>query len=278
MVLQKMQQYQQDTIYRHSLIHYRIQQHISTSLEDLPAHRLFIILPKDTGLNDGQRDSSSLTFRLHFLCEGISYSSTNDTKGTCDIHMTNHPGYDIKNPKEFFGKYRPYILTTTYMIKYGAATFGFIVPPLAHSRLVARIEENQEYLASIKKNIGRLMDIAISYLEDTPSIDRESSATSHWTLTLADQTELRSYLDDIEDEHFPGDLHLLTSQERHCAWMCREHRHEWIIHHLKDVVYAVGGTHSEDSKMITINCDTEGERLYDAMIKFSKLKLWMIHR
>jgi len=184
--------------------------------------------------------------------------------------MTNHPGYDIKNPKEFFGKYRSYILTTMYMIKYGAATFGFIVPPLAHSKLVARIEENQEHLASIKKDIGRLLDIAISYLENTPSIDSESSATSHWTLTLTDQTELRSYLDDIEDEHFPGDLHLLTSQERHCVWMCREHRHEWIIHHLKDVVYAVGGTYSEDSKKITINCDTEDERLYDAMIKFRK--------
>ncbi|KAK3825649.1 MAG: hypothetical protein J3Q66DRAFT_384802 [Benniella sp.] len=267
---------EQDTIYRHSLIHYRIQEHLRVPLGDLLVPRLFIVLPKNASLSDGQGDSSALTFRLHFLCEGITYSPVKDTKdtestkGTCDIHMTNHPGYNIKDPKEFFGKYGSYTLTTMYMIKYGATAPGFVVPPLAYSKLVARIEEDQGYLASIKKDIGRLMDITISHLEDTPSIDRDCSATSHWSLTLADQTELKSYLDNVEDEHFPGHLRRLASQERHCMWMCREHQHEWIIQHLKDVVNTAGGTYSEDSEKIMINCDTVEERLYDAMIKFCK--------
>ncbi|KAF9349050.1 hypothetical protein BGX34_002094, partial [Mortierella sp. NVP85] len=153
---------------------------------------------------------------------------------------------------------------------YGATAPGFVVPPLAHSRLVARIGENQGYLASIKKDIGRLMDITISHLEDTSSIDIDSIATSHWSLTLADQTELKSYLDNVEDEHFPRHLHRLASQECHCAWMCEEHRHAWVIQRLEDVVNTVGETYSEESKKIAINCDTEDERLYDAMVEFCK--------
>ncbi|KAF9366063.1 hypothetical protein BGX34_006449, partial [Mortierella sp. NVP85] len=270
---EEISQRQQDAIYRHSLVHYRIQELLNAPLSDLPAPRFFIVLPKDVGLNEEQRKLSSLSFRLHFLCDGISYSTSQDARNarnTCEMHMTNHPGYDIKKPKEFFGKYGPYILTTMYMIKHGATGPRFVVPPLAHSKLVARIEENVEYLASVKKDIDRLMDMAISYLEDTPGIDNESSATPHWSLTLADQTELKSYLEGVEDEHFPGDLHRLASQERHCAWMCRAHRHEWIIQHLKDVVNAAGGTYSESSEKIMINCDTEEERLYDAIAEFCK--------
>jgi len=283
MVLEKMQQLldnareeisqcQQDTIYRNTLIHYRIQEHLRVPLEELPVPMFFIILPKDTSLSEGQRKSPTLTFRLHFLCEGLSHSSTNDTKGRSDIHMTNHLGYDIKDPKEFFGKYGPYILTTMYMIKYGAIASGFVVPPLAHSKLVARIGENQEYLASVKKNIDRLVDIAISYLEGSSTIDSEIN-TSQWSLTLADKAELRSYLDDIEDESFPGDLHQLVTQGPHCSsWVCGAHHHERIIGHLKDVVNAVGGTYSEDSKKITINCDDVEEQLYEAMTEFCSVQ------
>ncbi|KAF9349049.1 hypothetical protein BGX34_002093 [Mortierella sp. NVP85] len=268
-------QLQQDTIYRQSLIHYRIQEHLGAPLGDLLVPRFFIVLPKNASLNDEQRDSSSLTFRLHLLCEGISYSPIKDTKdaggskGMRDIHMTNHPGYDIKDPKEFFAKYGSYILATMYMIKYGATAPGFVVPPLAHSKLVARIGDNHEYLTSVKKDIRRLMDITILHLEDTLTIDDEIN-TSQWSLTLTDRAELKSYLNNDGDERFPGDLHQLTTQGQHCIWMCRDHQHEWIIQHLKDVVNAVGGTYSEDSKKIMINCDTEDERLYDAMDEFRK--------
>ncbi|KAK3825648.1 MAG: LOW QUALITY PROTEIN: hypothetical protein J3Q66DRAFT_328252, partial [Benniella sp.] len=254
----------QYTIYRNSLIHHRIQEHLRVPLEGLSFPRFFMA----TGLSDGQKDSTS--FRLYFLCEGISYSSTNDAKGASDIHMTNHPGYDIKNPKEFFGKYGSYILTTMYMIKHGAIGPEFVVPPLAHSKLVARIEEKQEYLASIKKNISRLIDMAISHLEGTSTIDSEIK-TSHMSLTVADKTELRSYLDNIEEEYFSGDLHQLVIQGPHCSsWVCGAHHHERIIRHLKDVVNAVGGKYSEDSKMITVNCDTVEKQLYDAMTEFCK--------
>jgi len=267
---------QQDTIYRHSVIHYRIQEHLRAPLGDLLVPRFFIVLPKNVSLSDGQKDSSSLTFRLHFLCESISYSPIKDTKdaegtkGTCDIHMTNHPGYDIKNPKEFFGKYGSYILATMYMIKYGTTAPGFVVPPLAYSKLMARIGDNHEYLTSVKKDIGRLVDIAISYLEDTPTMDGEID-TSHWGLTLTDQAELKSHLHN-GDERFPRDLYQLSTctQSRHCTWMCGEHRHAWVIRRLEDVVNAAGGTYSEDSKKITINCDTEDERLYEAMVEFCK--------
>ncbi|KAK3825650.1 MAG: hypothetical protein J3Q66DRAFT_384803 [Benniella sp.] len=276
MILQQMQQCQRDTIYRQSLIHYRIQEHLGAPLGDLLVPRFFIVLPKNVSLSDGQRDSSSLTFRLHFLCEGISYSPIKDTKdgggtkGMCDIHMTNHPGYDIKDPKTFFGKYGSYILATMYMIKHGAVGPGFVVPPLAHSKLVAKIGNKQECLVSVKKDIGRLIDIAISHLEDTPAIESEINTTSHWSLELPDQAELKSYLDNIKDEHFSGDLHRLIAQGRHCTWMCGEHQHAWVIRRLEDVVNTIGETYSEDSKKIAINCDTEDERLYDAMVEFCK--------
>jgi hypothetical protein len=62
MVLQKMQQLldnargeisqcQQDTIYRNSVIHYRIQELLRVPLEELPVPMFFIVLPKDTRLS-----------------------------------------------------------------------------------------------------------------------------------------------------------------------------------------------------------------------------------
>jgi hypothetical protein len=207
--MREIPQGQQDMLNRYSIVHYRIQA-LFSSLSDNPQFpQFFIVLPRGSGI-DTERGNPWL-FRLHFLCECDFHTMNTDGKSACELHMTNHPGYDLKRPKAFFNKYGSYVLTMMYLIKYGAMTLGFVVPPLAHSKLISRIEATQEQTGLTRKSIMGLMDDTTAYLEDlTCAVGNGMDVTSHWSLTPAD---LESYLNVNESEHFPGGLYRLMTQE-----------------------------------------------------------------
>ncbi|KAK3825280.1 MAG: hypothetical protein J3Q66DRAFT_327384 [Benniella sp.] len=272
-------QRRQDIIARYSVIHYRIQELLGSLSEEPQFFRFFIVLPKDTGMDDGQKDSSRL-FRLHLLCECDSYTTIKNGKGTCRIHMTNHPGYDLKRPAEFFSKYGSYVLTMMYLFKHGAMTSGFVVPPLAHSELVSRIEVTQGQIDITRKNIIRLVDDTITHLEGMAHpTDTDMNTTLHWKQTPANLEELKSQLDINEGEHFPVGLHQLITQERQSSWVCSEHQRESAIQRLKDTVDAIDGTYTDESNKIDIKVTSDAvlKQLYDVILETSKVQ-WIIGR
>lgn len=232
-ILQKIHQLQEkvdmadrESLNRQSVIQYRVQALLNTPSIGVLPPRFFIVLPKDIDLEHGQ-DKSSRLFRVHFLCECGSHTMTKNAKTMHEVHMTDHTGYDLKRPREFFDKYGSYVLTTMYMVKYGAVASGFIVPPLSRSKLVVRAKEDQEHVGFVKKNISRLVDDTINYLEDmTRAMDNDPEATSHWSLRPADTDELKSYLSLNPGEKFPGGLYLWTKQGS-CSWICSEHLNEF---------------------------------------------------
>ncbi|KAF9362411.1 hypothetical protein BGX34_006230 [Mortierella sp. NVP85] len=171
------------------------------------------------------------------------------------VHMTNHLGYDIKSSKEFFDKYGSYVLTMMYM-----------------SNIATTIEQNHDNPSFVRENIGHLIDDTIAYLEDvTRAFDSDTDATSQWIIGPADLGELKSYLD-TNDEHFPGGLHQLTTQEKHSPWVCGVHRLEWTMQLLKDIVSSTGGSFTEEQRHIDIAIvsDKAVKQFYTAIVNVFK--------
>ncbi|KAG0205555.1 hypothetical protein BGX31_002927, partial [Mortierella sp. GBA43] len=255
---------QLEILNRHIVMHDRIQALLRDSTKESSVPRLFFILPKDINQGHGNDDPSSREFRLHFLCNFGSHTTSKDSKKEpYEVHMTNHPGYDLKRPKEFFDEYGSYVLTMMYMIKYGAMAAGTVVHPLLQSRHTGMIEQSQGHHRLSKENFNRLVDDTITHLECMAlpidhGMNMEGSRGS---------SDVKSYLEVNGDGKIPGDMHQLTRPEQHCSWVCREHKYEWTLQQLKDVVNTIGGTHIESPGNIDIKVDPSNvtKQLYDVV-------------
>lgn len=132
---------------------------LTTSWIDLgsSAPRLFIVLPSN--LHSWQEDSAKHTFRLHFLCH------VGDARDGRHIHLSNHQGYGLLQPQEFFQKYGYYVLTMLTMTKYGLSDSMNDWPALDTLKIFWGYDSRD--MGSISpENIGPLIDMAIAYLQD----------------------------------------------------------------------------------------------------------------
>ncbi|KAG0209558.1 hypothetical protein BGX31_002078, partial [Mortierella sp. GBA43] len=259
---------QLEILNRHIIMHERIQAVLRDSTKEPAAPRLFFILPKDIDQQDHSADEpSSRLFRLHFLCEFGSHTMSKDSKDPHEVHMTDHPGYDLKRPKEFIDKYGSHVMTMMHMVKHGAMAAGLVVPPLLQSKHTGLAEQSQ---GLSKENISRLIDETIAHLESM-TLPGDSGTDIEGSRDLSD---VKSYLEIDGDDHFPGDIHQLTILEQHCSWVCKEHRYEWTLQHLKDIVNTVGGTHVENPGNIDIkvNSDDVTKQLYDVVTEICTIQ------
>jgi hypothetical protein len=140
---------------------------------------------------------------------------------------------------------------------------------------VAKIEESQERLGFVKENIGQLVNDTITYLEDTTrAFGNDTDAASQWNTGPIALGELKSYLDINEGDHFPRGLYQLTTQEGHCSLVCSEHRLEWAIQNLKDIVNSMGGSYTEEECDISIIVTSSKtvKKLYGAILDVFKVQ------
>ncbi|KAF9353440.1 hypothetical protein BGX34_011565 [Mortierella sp. NVP85] len=211
----------------------RVQAVLATPSPDLPIPRLFIILPTTTTAVDEQGGSCSLAFRLFFLCECGSHTMAKDCNKPHEIHLMNHPGYDIINQDEFINKYGPYLLTMMYMVKYGAKTRGLVVPPLLG--LNRAIGEGE--------SIGQLVDDTITHLKEVTGC-MDGDTTAHNNLDTMELTELKSHLKVKDGEGASGGLYRIEIQKAHYPWICSDHLrecYESTLQQLKHHINAGGG-------------------------------------
>ncbi|KAF9997932.1 hypothetical protein BGZ65_006510, partial [Modicella reniformis] len=236
---------------------------LTRTFKELPVPRLFIILPNIPGIVDKDEMSSSLQFRLYYLCECGDHTMTEDTKGYHEIHLAEHPGYDLDNHKGLFDKYGSYLLIMLYMVKYGAVANGRVVPPLQSLKIAKKIDMD-------KSRLSRQVSDMISYLEDTFHINgSDMDQTANWEVESSELAQLKSYLNVKEGENIFGNLHSTTTQNRHCVWVCSGHQreyHESTTQQLKDVIIADDGEYSEEigNIKIKISSNTLAKRFYDA--------------
>ncbi|KAF9366562.1 hypothetical protein BGX34_001107 [Mortierella sp. NVP85] len=209
---------------------------------------------------DGELEvSRSSRFRLYYLCECGDHTTAKGSQETHEVHIAEHPGYDLEDQDGFFEKYGPYLLVMMYMVKYGAAASGRIVPPLSDLKLSKGTLTNHE--------LDHLVNGTITYLESALCV----SNTGHIPHSRVDLAQLRSYLRINEDGNAFGDLSQTTSQQRHRVWVCSKHLHECrksTIHQLKEIIASTDGECFEEQGRITIKItsDTLTKQFFDALL------------
>ncbi|KAF9363436.1 hypothetical protein BGX34_004146 [Mortierella sp. NVP85] len=238
--------------------------------------RLFIILPAPTSAVDGEGRPCSLRFRLYFLCECGVHTMTKNCNTPHQVHLAQHCGYELDNQHGFIDKYGSYLLTMMYMVKYGARVKGLVVPPLLGLSYAIKDGEDQEHLKFIKKNIDRLVDDTITYLESAISIiNSETSTITRMDISPSELVQLKSYVRIMNDERPIGDLWAISTREGHCAWICWNHLvelYETDFQRLKCIIFGAGGICQNNKVQLNITSDTATKQLFDTIGKVCGLQ------
>ena len=255
---------------------HRVQVVLSKPSSELPVPRLFIILPEPTDNVDGQGRPCSLQFRLYFLCECGAHTMARDYDKPHEVHLANHPGYDIEKQDEFIEKYGSYLLIMMHMVKYGAVAEGLVVPPLLRRNYATEDGEGQERLQSIKDNISRLANDTITYLESAGNtVNSETNVTTRMHLGSPELAQLRSYVNVTEGERSIGGLWATSTQEGHCTWICRNHlleHYEPAFQQLKYIIFAAGGICRHRNVELKITSETMKKQLYNVIGKVCSIQ------
>jgi len=271
-------QYQVGAMRRQADIHNRVQVLLFKTYElhrnTIP--RLFIILPKPR--DDDEPITSHDQFRLYFLCECGTHTMTNGSKDSHDIHMAIHEGYDLEQPKEFIKKYRVYILTMMYAVKYGSVTTNISVPPVT-TKIMDGFKSVQKHLAYLDRDIGFLVDDTIRFLHDIkdsdnparPSHTQQSEFDKLKDIERVDLNMLKSHIKIKDEDRTLGKLFRTVNPEGHVNWVCLDHYRSKYRNsntgELRDFVAANGGTFVEETGKVTIKLRTStlATWFYDAM-------------
>ncbi|KAG0353250.1 hypothetical protein BG005_007421, partial [Podila minutissima] len=66
-----------------------------------------------------------------------------------EIHLANHPGYDIRRPTDFFKKYGSHVVAIMTAFQVGATVASVVVPQLVNSTLaldLIKVEAGLKFL------------------------------------------------------------------------------------------------------------------------------------
>ncbi|KAF9963848.1 hypothetical protein BGZ65_009612 [Modicella reniformis] len=234
--MQEEMQLQHKTLDRLAIIQSRIQAVITQTYElhEFPIPRLFIVLPKATGLRDKLGKPFSHQFRLFFMCECGTHTQTEHSKDKHQIHLAKHEGYDLDRPTEFFDKYGSYVLTLMYAMKVGITAAGIATPSLANLKIAEGLDAVESHLEYVQKNISPLVDESITFLEgftnsDGGGVDMAENHTSYNKLEVlecADLRQLESYIKVKDQGRVLGNLYRMVTPDGHVKWVCINHYRE----------------------------------------------------
>lgn len=183
-------------------------------LWDFPGSRLFIVLPSDLDSWD-DINTSTHQFRLYFMCDTSSFIgedsffniSTQRKIRPQQVYVSNHPGYSLLRPHEFFQIYGDYVLRILTMVKCGYADQSYKIPSLASSEILSTCG-----LKTIKHNIAKsplhsLFDHTIAHIQQLSP----PKWNSKHDLSRSQSAAIKSFLDVHDGENAEGDLQCYTS-------------------------------------------------------------------
>lgn len=184
--------------------------------------RIFIALPCDLQSWD---DSNPAThqFRLYFLCDNWEPEEAQEDMPQHPlhpqhVHLSNHPGYVIKRPQEFFEAYGDYVLKVLLIVKQGYFNNQYEIPPLDSFKILWNCDPDiiGEHLT--KSNIGDLVDKAITHLQElSPPM-----LISNIRLTRVRSAAIEAFLI-TPDGNAESGLHRYNTPYQHVYWMCPAH-------------------------------------------------------
>ncbi|KAG0240489.1 hypothetical protein BGX31_001904 [Mortierella sp. GBA43] len=256
-----------------TLVQYRVRATLAISYKNLSIPRLFIVLPGPTGFVDAQGKLWLMQFRLYFLCECGSHTMTMENTTLHEVHLADHPGYDVVNSNNFFGQFGSYLLMMMHMVKHGVETSGLLVPPLLGFRHASNVDMDQHHLSFVQQNMDRLVDDTIAHIEEVTSIlGRDNNTATHSSLTAPELEQIKSYLGIKDGETLTGGLLPMTTQDR-CTWICKEHHNiETVLKQLKSIIDISGGVYNNNEVKVKVTSKTMAKQYYEILVQLSKPK------
>ncbi|KAG0246137.1 hypothetical protein B0O80DRAFT_426407 [Mortierella sp. GBAus27b] len=259
---------------RLAAIQYRIRAFLTAPSKEMSVPRLFVVLPASTSTVSGQHQPPCSQFRLYFLCECGTHTMGKSNNRVHEVHLAQHPGYDLDKHNEFFGKYGSYLLTMMYIIKYGATTDKLVVPPLAQLNIVEGLDIGQRGTNG-HSDLEQLVNDTITYLKEVIEINDDAmDAALHQKL---EQRQFNRYLKYVGDDRGSGTLRRMKTPDESCMWVCSDHLREHfesIAQNLVDIINVSGGMRSDKPGNVLIKTTSEAmaKRLCDAITMLCRIQ------
>lgn len=200
-----------------------------------PGPRHFLVLPADFASWDDANPSTH-QFRIYFLCDIPAHIGVNDGIPR-HVHLSNHSGYNLERPDEFFQAYRDYALQMLQKVKHGHTDSVCRVPPLNTFEILQGCSVDTDGSGLSKDTLEPLVDKAIQYLsylwtaKVTPSRNRS--------------TEVITFLTIKDGDNAQGNLLRSIGTDQSVYWMCQEHADQVVyqppLKRLKTFVHRHGG-------------------------------------
>ncbi|KAG0330669.1 hypothetical protein BG000_011600, partial [Podila horticola] len=218
--------------------------------------KLFVALPSEFYYWNGL-DPIPYPFRIYFLCDNWKHDEDLENLPQ-HVHFSNHPGYKLSRPHQFFEQYGDYVLRMLRMIKAGYTNSSYEIPPLNTSKILwnSNPEITGSHLTS--ETIGPLVDLAIQYLEEL--------SPPKWTklgLTRSQSAEIKSFLVAQEGDNAEGNLHRYISSAQFVCWRCPVHASQYLdsecLDQLKEFIHGRGGNIDMQQAAIRIDLRSTSE-------------------
>ncbi|KAF9327165.1 hypothetical protein BG006_009483, partial [Podila minutissima] len=203
------------------------------------ASSMFLALPSDL---DSWDDSNPSThqFRFYFLCDNWKQNGALEDMPQ-HVHLSNHPGYLLQRPQEFFQKYGDYVLRMLLMAKRGYLNSNYEIPPLDTLQILWGCDPDVIGSHINKDTFGLLIDKTINYLQEL--------SPPKWTTKLAlnrDQSAaIRTFLEVQGDHNSEGNLYRYIDSSRSVFWICQSHACQHfdneLLKGLREFVQSHGG-------------------------------------
>ncbi|KAF9134669.1 hypothetical protein BGW39_006258 [Mortierella sp. 14UC] len=281
---EKMLRMQQETIDRLIVTQQRVDAILvqNYELHEYPIPRLFVIMPEPAS----KWDPSTLVvkkYRLHFLCEcgehpkpdssqvalpGVAPGRDISVKNR--VHLTNHRGYELSRPKEFFDRYGPFVLGMLRILKHCLTVASVVAPAVA--LVDDAMKDVMDNTKSLAENTMNAVDVSIGFLE-TRLGDKSTEDPGQNDETLgqrddgmlqdlaalegADLRRLDTFLRNNDADKVLGDLYRITTETGHVKWVCFEHYKETYrqtaLELFTQSVEAAGGAYDPYFRKVTIS-------------------------
>ncbi|KAG0338396.1 hypothetical protein BG004_007249 [Podila humilis] len=188
---------------------------------DYRGPRLFIVLPSGPEPWDDS-DPETQTFRLYFLCDVRMEDDSSDTIPQ-HVHLSNHRGYNISRPQEFFHTFGDHVLQMLRMVKRGFQGGGYEIPPLHSFRILwgHRSDGSDTCEQRLSQyNIEILVNKAIYYLEKVSP----PKSFAGGGLSRSQSLEIKTFLDVNDNDNLEGNLQRFLHDTQFVFWMCHDHK------------------------------------------------------
>ncbi|KAF9311147.1 hypothetical protein BG003_007717 [Podila horticola] len=188
---------------------------------DYATSALFVVLPSDPDSWVDDNPSTHL-FRLYFLCDK-SLDALAQREMRQHIHLSNHPGYNLKRPQEFFRKYGDYVLRMLQLIRLGYSDNIYDIPSIDTFNILWEFKTHASSNLN-RRNIRSLVDMAIAHIQkiSPPRWIMEPGLTRNQSAAIKD------FLDVQHGDNAEGNLYRYIDSQQCVSWRCQKHKEKYF--------------------------------------------------